>query len=311
MIARFLAASLASTLLQSAACAALLFDQSTDTISVAGNTQLSQSATYEAQILFTQSHNGAGLLFNEWQGGAEDKTLGAGVDAVGAYSYPVVGSTFRQDSSGLLKPGRWHHVAYVYDGAEERLYVDGRVVSSRPASGEIQNSDGPAYIGAIPRDGTVAPAFVGYIGAVRISNIPRYLGTDFTPATNLAPDENTQLLYDFSQPPVGDTVLDLSGSGHTGTLGGGNFGGTKPEFVQNPPIETSALLDLQMLAAVTVNGEIGEKYTIQYVTDLALANNAANWTTVATVTLASRSFQYIDTTSAGQAKRFYRAVLAP
>lgn len=46
-----------------------------------------------------------------------------------------------------LLPGRWYHVAAVFDGREKRLYIDGRLDGSAPFSGPLQANDQPLVIG--------------------------------------------------------------------------------------------------------------------------------------------------------------------
>src|SRR5262249_50261257 len=104
----------------------VLFSRPTDTIDVSGGTILSKSATYEARILFTSTFNGDGLVYNEWVDSLEDKQLLVGPGVLVAYSFPVNGVAFRVfPAIGL---NEWHHVAYVYDGSEERLYLDGSLL---------------------------------------------------------------------------------------------------------------------------------------------------------------------------------------
>ena len=59
-----------------------------------------------------------------------------------------------------LQPGRWTHVAGVYDGKERRLYVDGQLDAAAPATGAISLGDDTA----IGRD------FPGVLDEVRVWN---------------------------------------------------------------------------------------------------------------------------------------------
>lgn len=194
---------------------AILFDQNTDTIAVAGHTTLADAATYEARVLFTSTFAGTGLVFNEWMAGLEDKFLNVGVTHLSAYSFDLSDDVFVAGASPSLNA--WHHVAYVYDGSQERLYLDGRQIGARPASGHIENADGSAFVGAIFRDGSISPSVVGYLDTLRISNVARYSGYSFAPpAGDLSSDSDTLLLYNFDEAPGSPTVTDLSGNGHDG-----------------------------------------------------------------------------------------------
>ena len=210
-----------------------LFDQSSDTIAVSGQLTLGGAATYEARVLFTSPFAGGGLVFDEWKIGLEDKILGVGPDGLFAYSFRLSDDVMVAGASLALNA--WHHVAYVYDGSQERLYLDGRLIGARAAAGEIANADGPAFVGAIFRDGGVAQGFVGYLDTLRISNVARYGGSRFTPPSgDLSSDPNTLLLYNFIEAPGSSTVADLSENGHTGTLGSGFTGATAPVLTVNP-----------------------------------------------------------------------------
>ena len=59
-----------------------------------------------------------------------------------------------------LEPGRWYHVAGVYDGSERRVYVDGQLDGRAPATGAI--SGGSAM--------TIGQGFSGLIDEVRVWN---------------------------------------------------------------------------------------------------------------------------------------------
>lgn len=89
----------------------------------------------------------------------------------------------------------WHHLAGVFDGAELRLYVDGTLASSAPASGKRTLNPHPAYAGADP-DGKGEPMdfFDGAVDEIRISSGARYQGPAFTPVRRPDPDEATLLL---------------------------------------------------------------------------------------------------------------------
>ena len=51
----------------------ILFGRSTDTIALAGQTNLTTSVTYEAQVYFSSTYQERGVVFNEWTNGSEDK----------------------------------------------------------------------------------------------------------------------------------------------------------------------------------------------------------------------------------------------
>lgn len=106
------------------------FERTTDTISVSGGLSLGNAATFEARILLTHPITNYAFVFNEWTDGQEDKTLvlSTGPMLYG-FAYPVGGSGLT--ASDILSLNEWHHIAYVYDGTEERLYLDGSLRASR------------------------------------------------------------------------------------------------------------------------------------------------------------------------------------
>lgn len=111
----------------------ILFDQPTDTIDVAGQTVIGSSLTIETRVLFTDEYNEPGRIFNEWTLGYEDKLLYGGSKMIMGYSHPTALSMTVISSDSTLTIGSSHHLAYVYDGSEERLYLDGQLQGSRTA----------------------------------------------------------------------------------------------------------------------------------------------------------------------------------
>lgn len=75
--------------------------------------------------------------------------------------------------TGDIASGRWIHMAGVYNGKKMHLYVDGKRIGSRAATGTIQVDDNPVTIGA-EENGTealvVEGEFDGKIDEVRIYN---------------------------------------------------------------------------------------------------------------------------------------------
>jgi hypothetical protein len=97
--------------------------------------------------------------------------------------YPGVGL----GSSKPLAPDAWHHIAFVQGGGTQRLYLNGQIVGTRPAAGDIGDSDGGGFVGAIFRDGGIAPSFIGHLDALRVSNVARYSGDSFEAPTGSLP----------------------------------------------------------------------------------------------------------------------------
>src|SRR5262249_2511891 len=74
-------------------------------------------------------------------------------------------------STDDLLPGRWYHIAGVYDGAQKRLYIDGVLDTSAAFTGSFLANNFPVVIGgnaeSINRD------FNGSIEDVRIWSVAR------------------------------------------------------------------------------------------------------------------------------------------
>lgn len=124
----------------------------------------------------------------------------------------------------------------VTDANEDRLYLDGVLVAAKPRYAPIYNGSGTAYIGASLRSGSFPgiQGFVGILDSIRLSNVARYSGLNFTPSGGDLPnDANTVLLYNFNDATTNLTVFDESSSHRAGTLGAGFSGATAPKLVES------------------------------------------------------------------------------
>jgi len=209
------------------------FDDPTDTIQVQGQTVIGTASTYEAVVLFPRSADpstGDWHLFNEHVSGFENKLLTARPTVIVGYNFLIAGETALVAEVTLAR-NEWHHIAFVYDGAEERIYVDGTLRASRSGSGDVRDANGLPHIGAIFRDGVVRTSFNGYMESFRISDVARYSGDTFdAPTGDLPSDANTQLLFNFDEAAGSTTIQDASPMTLTGTLGVGFDGATSPEL---------------------------------------------------------------------------------
>lgn len=106
---------------------------------------------------------------------------------------------------GTLTPGRWHHVACVFDGSEMRIYVDGARRAAAPASGRRKVNRLPLIVGAdVTGRGQPESFFKGRIDALRIASAALYDGDSFSPARRAADARAVELLTNF------DAMLGLS-----------------------------------------------------------------------------------------------------
>ena len=235
-----------------------LFSATTDTISVSGNTVVGNEMTIEARLSLTNPAN-VGFVFNEWQSGVEDKTLVfGGAQSPGGFAYPS--GTTLLDSPASLLADRFYHIAFVHDAANERIYLDGSLLASRPSALAAVSNGGSsiAHVGAIFRDGFQRNSFVGAIDSLRVSSVARYTGASVVvPSGDMSADANTELLYNFAATDYNSangTIADLSGKGRTGTFGTGFTGATSPRIaaVVVPEAGTLALFVLPLIGFVAV-----------------------------------------------------------
>jgi hypothetical protein len=221
------------------------FDATTDTIAIAGQTVLGTTATFEARVLIEPG--GGGSVFFEQANALEHKQLALSETGVIGMGFTLPTNQTPLTADVVVSAGVFHHIAFVRDGGEERLYFDGLMVAHRSAVGDIDdNSSTTPAVGAQFFQDTpfLAKSFIGLIDTLRISNVARYSGAGFSaPAGDLASDGGTLVLYNFGAADLaGNLLADLSGNGHTGTLGVGFAGATAPEILSAVPEPGSLLL---------------------------------------------------------------------
>ena len=100
------------------------------------------------------------------------------------------------ESEGGAPPlNRWSHVAGVFDGAEVRLYVDGKLKARTPGKGSRTANELDLIIGGdVWVDNSSTRTFSGEIDEVRLSKTVRYQGAEFTPERRFQADDQTLLL---------------------------------------------------------------------------------------------------------------------
>ena len=80
------------------------------------------------------------------------------------------------------------------------------------------------------------------------------------------------------------------------------------ELLGQPTGPTLPTLSIAKYAGLTIDGEVGASYRIEYSNALEIATN---WLKLADVILPNTPYLFIDQTSPGASSRFYRAVLNP
>jgi Concanavalin A-like lectin/glucanases superfamily len=126
-----------------------------------------------------------------------------------------------------VEVGRWTSVALTYDGAYERLYVDGEEVSREAATGPIQASRTPLWIGGNEPYGE---HFAGLIDDIRVlarAQTPAEIRHDMNVPVARARGLVAAYAFDAGSGRIAD---DASGNHNAGTIEGatwapGHFGG--------------------------------------------------------------------------------------
>lgn len=107
---------------------------------------------------------------------------------------------------------KWHHLAWTWDGAVSRLWVDGKLASSAAHEGTVWKATTPLRIVAedigTPR---------GDLDEVRVSTVIRY-DKPFVPQRRFTTDEATVGLWHFDEKTA--PFADASGRSHTGMAQG-------------------------------------------------------------------------------------------
>ncbi|MGD9690758.1 MAG: LamG-like jellyroll fold domain-containing protein [Phycisphaerales bacterium] len=95
--------------------------------------------------------------------------------------------------------GAWTHIAGVFDGAQVRIYVGGRLAGASSAGGGKRRvNQYPLMVGAdVSGEGTPVSHFAGLIDGLRVSAGARYEGESFEPKRRPEPDAQTILLANF------------------------------------------------------------------------------------------------------------------
>jgi hypothetical protein len=133
---------------------------------------------------------------------------GAGFEAIFAFSTNF--GAWRHVSSGSLPLDQWYHLAGTYDGATMRLFVNGALAASAPASGSVDQTNHPFRIGSADGHNDLFP---GTVDEVRLSSVVRYTAS-FTPSTaRFAPDAGTRGLWHLDE-GSGTVTADASGNGN-------------------------------------------------------------------------------------------------
>ena len=114
------------------------------------------------------------------------------------FSVHLDGKYAEAQAAAKLSTGIWYHLAGVFDGAEVRLYVNGKLEGRAAGKGKRTMNKLPLFIGAdTDGEGHAMSFFNGRMDGVRVSNRAVYSGEAFTPERRLAPIDGTLLLLNM------------------------------------------------------------------------------------------------------------------
>jgi hypothetical protein len=189
--------------------------------------QMGEEFTLEAWVRPESAHEFAPIFYKQGSEGGYGYDLWASEVEGGAPAGEVNDGTYPQpqiEGKAELRPNVWSHVAFTFDGAHMRLYVDGELVASG-ASGAPIESEGPLKIGCA-EDYGYEHHFEGRIDEPRIYERALSgpeVGADMeTPIQT--PKQGPVAEYSFDEGEAGvTTVEDTSGDGHTATIEDGEW----------------------------------------------------------------------------------------
>jgi PKD repeat protein len=192
---------------------ALRFDGRRDWVTVADSASLdiTKGITLQAWLYPTERLRGWTTVLMKERSRGPAYALSANSDARRPATTINTGGEDRHLSAGPHLPvNTWTHLAATYDGATQRLYVNGALAGSRPQAGSIAVSGGKLRIGgnSIWDD----EFFTGYIDEVRIYN------RALTEAEILADSRTAVVGLLLSRSPDRSNPIPLHGVAVAGTI---------------------------------------------------------------------------------------------
>ena len=167
------------------------------------------SANFLANEHYISLYQNSYIVLGGWDGSGSFDTWADGLSPIAI------------NSNTVPSTNSWHHVAFVFDGTNQILYIDGTAVASSASSGSVTNSasfNSGLVIGA-RYDQTQQFTNTAF-DDVRIWNValtPTQLSANMN--TNLTGNEAGLLAYyRFEDGQGSTTVTDLTGNGNTLTL---------------------------------------------------------------------------------------------
>jgi hypothetical protein len=208
------------------------FDGTGDYLSIANNAALNlgnNSWTCELWIYPTGNYTTYNTLFA--------KRNSASLCAYEGYLSPTNGylgyyNGTLYTSTTAPNTGKWNHIAYVFDGTNIKIYLNGTQVLSSATSNADQAVD--LYIGMYNSSGTPNDYYFGYISNFRlVKGVAVYTGTFTPPTAPLTAITNTSLLLNMTNAGIIDNTmlnnLEIVGDAKISTAVS-KFGGSSMSF---------------------------------------------------------------------------------
>jgi hypothetical protein len=119
------------------------FDGQTSAVVVPSSTTLDVATGFGISLWIKVPSwpSGARFIVNKWVYSVEDKDISLNENGqIGFFLYAT--SSGALESNATLTLNTWHHVAATYDGTTARLYIDGVLDASAPATGDVADNIG-------------------------------------------------------------------------------------------------------------------------------------------------------------------------
>ena len=169
------------------------------------------SADFNPNEHYISLYQNAYIVLGGWDPGGVFNTWADGLS-------PISISTTVANTPAV---GTWHHVAFVFDGTNQIIYIDGVAVTTTPTGGAVNNTTAFAsglVIGArYTQDTQFTPTTFEDVRIWNVARTPAQLNAYMS--SNLTGSEPGLLAYyRFEDGAGSNTVTDLSGNGNTLTM---------------------------------------------------------------------------------------------
>ncbi|MEM7371898.1 MAG: LamG-like jellyroll fold domain-containing protein [Bacteroidota bacterium] len=182
----------------------MYFDGTDDFLAYSGFPALNETYTFECYLRIDSLHTEATI----WNFDDGNFSPWLGYEPYGSIAFYDLDDYYAETDSFVIASDSTYHIAYVWDGTEGRIYVDGVNMASHTT--RITVPMGSFRIGDTEAEGGFP--FLGHMDEFRVSDTVRYVGDTVSIAPVPWPfDSNTVLLYHFDE-CAGQTVGEGNGS---------------------------------------------------------------------------------------------------